>query len=77
MWIEENNSLVRHFVFSNFAEAFAFLNQIAEITEKHQHHAEITNVYNRVSLRFNTHDAGNIVTDKDRIITAEIDLLLF
>ncbi|OWY19800.1 pterin-4-alpha-carbinolamine dehydratase [Sphingobacteriales bacterium UPWRP_1] len=76
MWTEENNELVRHFEFVDFIEAFAFLTKVAMLSEKHSHHAHITNVYNRVTLRLSTHDAGNIVTHKDRRLAADIDDLL-
>ena len=46
----------------------AFLNRVAEVAEAHGHHPEIFNVYSRVRLTLTTHDAGNTVTDKDRII---------
>lgn len=76
MWIEEKNQLVRHFEFSDFIEAFAFLTKVAMLSEKHNHHAHISNVYNRVTLRLSTHDAGNIITHKDRRLAADIDELL-
>lgn len=40
------------------------------------HHPEWTNVYNRVTIRLSTHDAGNIVTEKDRKLAEAIDKLL-
>ena len=40
------------------------------------HHPEWTNVWNRVTIRLSTHDAGNVVTDKDRKLAAEIDRLV-
>lgn len=76
MWQETNNQLVRKFVFDNFIEAFAFLTKVAILSEKHQHHAHIVNVYNKVTLTLSTHDAGNIVTTKDRALAADIDKLL-
>lgn len=76
MWQETDNQLVRQFVFDNFIEAFAFLTKVAILSEKHQHHAHIVNVYNRVTLSLSTHDAGNIVTAKDRALAADIDKLL-
>ncbi len=76
MWIEENNELVRKFEFKDFVEAFGFLTQVAILSEKQNHHAFITNVYNKVELRLSTHDAGNIVTDKDRTLAVAIDALL-
>jgi 4a-hydroxytetrahydrobiopterin dehydratase len=74
-WKEENNQLTRHFEFKDFSEAFAFISRIAIEDEKAQHHPEIKNVYNQVWLSLSTHDAGDIVTDKDRDLAAAIDKL--
>lgn len=75
MWQETNNQLVREFRFADFQEAFAFLTRVAFLAEKADHHPTIENTYNRVTLRLNTHDAGNVVTEKDRRLAAEIDAL--
>jgi len=76
MWTEQNNELVRHFEFANFIEAFAFLTKVAIVCEKNNHHAHITNVFNKVTLRLNSHSEGYIVTQKDRNLAANIDKLL-
>lgn len=73
MWIEENNKLKASFKFSNFIEAFAFMTKVAMIAEKMNHHPNWSNVYNRVEISLNTHDAGDIVTDKDRKLSSEIE----
>ncbi len=73
MWQEQNNKLIREFQFDNFIAAFAFLTKVAILAEKHNHHPEIYNVYNKVKLSLSTHDAGNIVTEKDRKLAAAID----
>jgi 4a-hydroxytetrahydrobiopterin dehydratase len=75
-WTEENNALKRSFKFQDFSEAFGFLSRVAIEAEKAQHHPEIHNVYNQVSISLSTHDAGNTVTDKDRNLAAAIDKLL-
>jgi 4a-hydroxytetrahydrobiopterin dehydratase len=75
MWKEENKQLVRSFEFKDFVEAFAFMTKVAFLAEKHKHHPEWKNVYNRVEIRLSTHDAGDIVTDKDRRLAAAIDEL--
>lgn len=75
MWKEEDNKLTRTFEFKDFSEAFAFMTRVAMIAEKMNHHPEWANVYNRVSFRLSTHDAGDIVTDKDRKLAAAIDRL--
>lgn len=75
-WLEENNSLKKTFTFKNFSEAFAFMTRVAMIAEKMDHHPYWVNVWNRVEITLNTHSAGNIVTDKDRKLAAEIDKLV-
>ena len=75
MWSEENDQLVRHFTFGDFVEALAFINRVGDLAESHHHHPEITNVYNRVTLKLSTHDAGNVVTEKDNALAAAIDAL--
>jgi 4a-hydroxytetrahydrobiopterin dehydratase len=76
MWTEEKNALVRSFRFRNFSEAFAFMTRVALLAEKMEHHPEWTNVYNRVDIRLSTHDAGNTVTEKDRMLAAAIDRII-
>ncbi|MES2514883.1 MAG: 4a-hydroxytetrahydrobiopterin dehydratase [Bacteroidota bacterium] len=75
MWKEENNQLTRSFQFNNFIEAFAFMTKVAFVAEKMNHHPNWTNVYNKVEIILNTHDAGNTVTHKDRKLATEIDKL--
>jgi 4a-hydroxytetrahydrobiopterin dehydratase len=75
MWIEKNNQLIREFTFGNFQEAFAFMTRVAFLAELQDHHPEWTNVYNRVTIKLSTHDAGNIVTEKDRKLASAIDAI--
>lgn len=76
MWEEKNNTLYKKFQFNNFSEAFAFMTRVALEAEKMDHHPLWTNVWNTVEIWLSTHDAGNIVTDKDRKLAAKIDTLL-
>lgn len=76
MWIEENNALCRKFQFADFSEAFAFMTRVALLAEKADHHPYWINVYNRVEIRLSTHDAGNIITEKDRALAQQIDQLI-
>jgi 4a-hydroxytetrahydrobiopterin dehydratase len=73
MWKEENNQLIRTFEFPDFINAFGFMTRVAMIAEKLNHHPDWKNVYNKVEIRLSTHDAGNIVTEKDRELVARID----
>lgn len=72
-WTEADNALQREFTFKDFTEAFGFMTRVAFAAEAANHHPEWTNVYNRVSIRLTTHDAGNTVTEKDRQLAAVID----
>lgn len=76
MWTEENNQLKKTFQFKNFVEAFSFMTRVAFAAEKMNHHPLWTNVYNRVDISLSTHDAGDIVTDKDRTLATAIDKLI-
>lgn len=73
MWKEENNTLQRSFEFSNFSEAFGFMSRVALEAEKMEHHPNWCNVYNKVEIHLSTHDAGDIVTEKDRELAKKID----
>jgi len=75
MWLEENNKLYRKFQFKNFSEAFAFMTRVAIEAEKMDHHPEWKNVWNTVEIWLSTHDAGDIVTGKDKKLAAKIDSL--
>ena len=76
MWQEENNKLYRKFEFKNFSEAFAFMTRVALEAEKMNHHPLWTNVWNQVEVWLSTHDAGDVVTDKDRQLAKKIDALV-
>jgi len=76
MWEEKDNSLYRKFEFKDFSAAFAFMTRVALAAEKMDHHPLWTNVYNKVEVWLSTHDAGDIVTDKDRALAKKIDALL-
>ncbi len=75
MWEEKNNKLYKKFEFKNFSEAFGFMTRVALAAEKMEHHPLWTNVYNEVEIWLNTHDAGDIITEKDRKLSAKIDAL--
>jgi len=76
MWEEKDNKLYRKFEFKNFSEAFAFMTRVAIEAEKMNHHPLWTNVWNRVEIWLSTHDAGDVVTDKDRKLSTKIDALI-
>jgi 4a-hydroxytetrahydrobiopterin dehydratase len=64
-WAWEGDALGKSFKFGSFREAFSFMTRVAFEAEVMDHHPDWTNVYNRVAMRLNTHDAGGKVTAKD------------
>ncbi len=64
-WKFAGNALVKEFKFGSFREAMSFMVRAGFEAEAMDHHPDWTNVYNRVAVRLNTHDAGGKVTAKD------------
>ena len=72
-WIEENNKLTQTFTFKDFKQAWAFMNKVAIIVDKADHHPNWSNVYNKVDITLFTHDAKDSITEKDLKLSKEID----
>ncbi len=64
-WISIDNKLCKTFTFKDFAAAMAWMVKASYAIEKINHHPEWTNIYNRVEVKLCTHDAGNVITQKD------------
>ncbi|MDR6195870.1 4a-hydroxytetrahydrobiopterin dehydratase [Siphonobacter sp. SORGH_AS_0500] len=73
MWEEKDNQLQRTFEFNDFSEAFAFMTRVALAAEKLNHHPDWSNAYNKVTIALTSHDAGHVVTEKDRKLAEIID----
>lgn len=75
-WTYKNNNgrdeLQKSFKFKSFSEAWGFMNQVALLAEKVDHHPEWFNVYNKVDITLSTHDAGGI-SRKDFDLAKKID----
>lgn len=56
----QGGAIAREFRFADFAHAFAFMTQVALAAEKHNHHPDWRNVYDRVAITLTTHDAGGL-----------------
>jgi len=64
-WKLERDALAKEFKFGSFREALSFMVRVGFEAEAMNHHPEWTNVYNRVAIRLNTHEAGGKITVKD------------
>jgi 4a-hydroxytetrahydrobiopterin dehydratase len=68
-------AIERKFKFADFNEAFGFMARVALLADKHDHHPEWSNVYNRVEITLTTHDAGGLSL-RDVAMAKAIDALL-
>lgn len=69
------NSIKKVFKFKDFSEAWAFMNRVAELCNKADHHPEWSNVYNRVEIALTTHSDGG-VSEKDIKLAADIEAVV-
>jgi len=75
-WSHTNDMLNRDFAFADFSAAFGFMTRVAMLAEQANHHPNWSNVYNNVSISLSSHDAGNLVTDKDIELAEQINRLM-
>lgn len=75
-WRLEDDKLLMDIKLKNFSEAISFLVKVGIEAEKLNHHPEIHNIYNKVTLKLTTHDAGNRVTEKDIVLARVIENLV-
>ncbi|MDG1032984.1 MAG: 4a-hydroxytetrahydrobiopterin dehydratase [Luminiphilus sp.] len=73
-WRLDGLFIRRDFEFKGFIDAWGFMNSVALLAEKADHHPNWENVYNRVVIRLSTHDAQGL-TDKDFQLASAIDEL--
>jgi 4a-hydroxytetrahydrobiopterin dehydratase len=74
-WQLDRDALAKEFKFGSFKEAMSFMVRVGFEAEAMDHHPDWTNVYNRVAIRLNTHDAGGKVTAKDVTLARKIESL--
>lgn len=74
-WVLKGKFIHREILFKNFIEAFSFMTAVALVAEKSGHHPNWKNVYNKVTIALNTHDADGI-TDKDFALAQAIDTIV-
>ena len=65
--------LKRKYSFSSFEEAIAFIDQVASIFSRENHHPQITNFYKTVEFVYFTTSANNTVTELDHKIANEVE----
>jgi 4a-hydroxytetrahydrobiopterin dehydratase len=74
-WTHSDNRLTKTFSFANYYETMAFVNALAWVAHRQDHHPDLSVHYNRVVVVYSTHDAGG-VTQNDCICAAKVEALL-
>ena len=74
-WTEEPDALVLSTTWKDFGQAMTFVNAVAFLAERANHHPDVAISWNKVELRLWSHDE-NAITARDRALAAEIDVLL-
>ena len=73
-WTREGDELAKTVTKKDFAEAMQFVNAVADLAERANHHPDISISWNKVTLRLSTHSAGGL-TQKDLDLAGQIDKL--
>lgn len=74
-WVLKGKFIHNEFIFKDFIQAFSFMTAVALVAEKSDHHPNWKNVYNKVNIALNTHDADGLTT-KDFDLAEKIDAIL-
>jgi 4a-hydroxytetrahydrobiopterin dehydratase len=71
-WKRDGGAIAAAYTFASFRDALAFIVRVGFEAEALDHHPELLNVYNRVSFKLSTHDAGDAVTECDIALATRI-----
>lgn len=74
-WSAADARLSKTFAFADFHETIGFVNALAWIANREDHHPDLAVSYNRCTVSWSTHDAGGI-TENDVVCAAKTDRLL-
>jgi 4a-hydroxytetrahydrobiopterin dehydratase len=73
-WIIENNTLVKVYPFTNYYQTMAFVNALAWVSHREDHHPDLTVAFNKCRIEYSTHAIGGL-SENDFICAAKCDAL--
>jgi 4a-hydroxytetrahydrobiopterin dehydratase len=73
-WIIENNTLVKLYPFTNYYQTMAFVNALAWLSHREDHHPDLLVGYNKCRIEYTTHAIGGL-SENDFICAAKCDVL--
>jgi 4a-hydroxytetrahydrobiopterin dehydratase len=71
-WARKGDALNKTYSFARFADGIRFVQQVAEVAERMNHHPDIDIRYTRIAFSLSTHDAGGI-TQRDLELASAIE----
>ena len=74
-WIVEDGKLVKLYPFRNYYETMAFVNALAWVSHREDHHPDLVVGYNKCRVEYATHSIGGL-SENDFICAAKADALL-
>ncbi len=73
-WALEDGAIAKTFSFGNYAQTIAFVNAVAQIAQREDHHPDMLVGYSRCRVAYRTHCVGGI-SENDLVCAAKIELL--
>jgi len=74
-WRIDGKHLVRAFAFLDYHETIAFVNALAWMVHREDHHPDLQVLYQRCTVSWTTHSAGNRLSENDFICAARADAI--
>lgn len=74
-WVLLKGKIRRQFEFADFPSAIRFVNRVARLAEKADHHPDIDIRYKKVRLTLSTHSAGGL-TQKDFALARQVNRIV-
>ena len=74
-WAHVADRIAKTYRFANYHETVAFVNAVAWIAHRTDHHPDLSVHYNRCVVSYSTHDAGG-VTQNDLVCAARVERLV-
>jgi 4a-hydroxytetrahydrobiopterin dehydratase len=73
-WVQADGAISKTFSFSNYAETMVFVNAVAAIAQREDHHPDMLVGYDRCRIVYSTHSVGGI-SENDFICAARVEAL--
>jgi 4a-hydroxytetrahydrobiopterin dehydratase len=73
-WTVDDDALKKVYRFKNYYETLAFVNALAYMVHREDHHPDLHIGYNRCEVRYNTHSVNGI-SENDFISAAKADAI--